>query len=347
MFRFEHPIYFYAFAAIPLMLLLALAWFWLRRARLKRIGDPAIVKELIPYNSGRKRIIKLILFLCGFSLIILALCNLQTGSKLSEVKREGADIIVCLDVSNSMLAQDLTPNRLTRAKFALEQMVDMLEGDRLGLVIFAGEAYVQLPITTDYAAAKMFLTSIGPGMVPVQGTNLADAISKASASFSSDEGRNRAIILITDGENHESAAVEAAEEAGRKEIMINTIGIGTESGVPIPLVENGQVKGYRKDRDGQVVVTKLNSGLLKTIAGKAGGIYVQASQADLGLSAILDKIDELDKAQIETKMYTDYEDQFQWFLLAGLILLVIDFLVAERASEWYKRSNLFGNAKSK
>jgi Ca-activated chloride channel family protein len=344
MFKFEHTIYFYAFASIPLMLLLVIAYFVSRKKKLKTIGDSSLVNQLIPYASKRKRIIKVILFLLGFSSLILALCNLQTGSKLTEVKREGADIIVCLDVSNSMLAQDLSPNRLTRAKYALEKMIDLLEGDRLGLVIFAGEAYVQLPITTDYNAAKMFLESIGPGMVPVQGTNLADAIKKASESFSNDEGKNRAIILITDGENHESEAIEAAEEANKKGIMINTIGIGSQNGVPIPLIENGAVKGYRKDKEGQTVVTKLNADLLKTIASKANGVFVHASQADLGLNAVLDKIGELDKTKLESKMYSDYEDQFQWFLGLAFILFFIEFLISERVSEWFKKINLFQNA---
>lgn len=344
MFKFEHTIYFYAFIAIPVMLVLVVSYFVSRKKKLKRVGDSELVTQLIPYSSRRKRILKVVLFLAGFSSLVLALCNLQTGSKLTEVKREGADIVVCLDVSNSMLAQDLSPDRLTRAKYALEKMIDLLEGDRLGLVIFAGEAYVQLPITTDYSAAKMFLGSIGPGMVPVQGTKIAEAIKKASESFSTDEGKNRAIILITDGENHESAAIEAAEEAAKKGIMINTIGIGSQNGVPIPLVENGVVKGYRKDKEGQTIVTRLNSDLLKAIAGKADGVFVQASQADLGLNAVLDKIGELDKAQLESKMYTDYEDQFQWFLGLSLILFFIEFLLSERVSEWFKKINLFGNA---
>jgi Ca-activated chloride channel family protein len=190
----------------------------------------------------------------------------------------------------------------------------------------------------------MFLESVGPGMVPVQGTKIADAITKASESFTTDEGKNRAIILITDGENHESAAIEAAEEAAKKDIMINTIGIGSPNGVPIPLVENGVVKGYRKDKEGQTIVTKLNADLLKTIASKANGVFVQASQADLGLNAVLDKIAELDKAQLESKMYTDYEDQFQWFVALALVLFFIEFLLSERVSEWFKKINLFGNA---
>ena len=344
MFKFEHNIYFYAFAAIPLMVLLVVIYSVGRKRKLKRLGDSNLVTQLIPYSAKRKRTIKVILFLLAFSSLIIALCNLQTGSKLTEVKREGADIIVCIDVSNSMLAQDLLPNRLTRAKYALEKMIDALEGDRLGLVIFAGEAYVQLPITTDYSAAKLFLESISTGMVPVQGTNLAAAIKKASESFSNDQEKNKAIILITDGENHESEAVEAAEACGKRGIMINTIGIGSQNGVPIPIIENGVIKGYRKDKDGQTVVTKLNSDLLKIIAGKANGVFVQASQSDVGLTAVLNKIGELDKAQLENKMYTDYEDQFQWFLGLALILFFIEFIISARVSEWFKKLNLFQNA---
>jgi Ca-activated chloride channel family protein len=326
------------------MLIIVLWYFISRKNKLKRLGDADLVKSLMPYASNQKLIIKICLFFLAFSSLIIALCNLQTGSKLTEVKREGADIIVCLDVSNSMLAQDLSPDRLTRAKYALEKMIDRLEGDRLGLIIFAGEAYVQLPITTDYSAAKLFLESINPGMVPVQGTNVSDAIKKATESFSNDEGKNRAIILITDGENHDSEAIQVAEEAGKNGIMINTIGIGSVNGVPIPLIENGVVKGYRKDKEGQTVITKLNTELLKLIASKANGVFVQASQADIGLGPILDKISDLDKSQLENKMYTDYEDQFQWFLGLTLILSTVEFFISRRVSDWFKKINLFGNA---
>lgn len=343
MFKFEHTQYFYGLALIPLFIFLLVLYFSSARKKRKALGDLALVKELMPFSSNKKKTLKAIFFILGFTSLVFGLCNLQTGSKLTEVKREGADIIVCLDVSNSMLAQDLSPDRLTRAKYALEKMIDQLEGDRLGLVIFAGEAYVQLPITMDYAAAKMFLTSISPDMVPVQGTKVADAIKKAADSFGTDDGKNRAIVLITDGENHESEAITAAEEAHKKGIMICTIGIGSENGVPIPYVQNGVVKGYRKDREGQTIVTKLNSDLLKTIAGKADGVYVQATQADLGLGAILDKIDELDRTQLESKMYTDYEDQFQWFLALALFFFSFEFLINERASEWVRKLNLFGH----
>lgn len=344
MYKFEHTIYFYGFIAIGIFMLLILAFYSYRRKAVKRLGDKELVKKLLPYVSNRKRVAKLVLFNLAFCCMVLALCNLQTGSKLTEVKREGADLMVCLDVSNSMLAEDLTPNRLERAKYALEKMIDGLEGDRLGLVIFAGEAYVQLPITSDYSAAKLFLSSINTKMVPVQGTNIGSAIAKAVESFGKDDGKNKAIILITDGENHEVEAVQAAEEAAKQGFMINTIGIGSENGVPIPLYENGVMKGYRKNKQGETVVTKLNSDILKQIAAKGNGVYVQATQSDLGIKAILSKVDELEKAKIDTKMYTDYEDQFQWFLALALLFLVIEFLISERVSEWFKKLNLFGNA---
>ncbi len=343
MFKFENSIYFYAFGIIPLLTLFFFSYLNQRQKKLKQLGEAHLVNKLSPYSNLPKRVTKYVILMLALSSLILAICNLQTGSKLMEVKREGAELMVCLDVSNSMLAQDLSPNRLTRAKYALEKMIDRLEGDQLGLVIFAGEAYVQLPITSDYNAAKMFLESIGPGMVPLQGTDLAAAINKAAESFNKDKGKNKAIILITDGENHETDAIDAATAAASAGIMINTIGIGSENGVPIPLIQNGINKGYRKDKDGNTVITKLNSEVLKEISSKGNGVYVQATQADLGLESVLDKINELDKAQIDSKMYTDYEDQFQWFIGLSLFFLLIEFLISEKTSEWYKKLNLFGN----
>lgn len=345
MFRFENHIFFYAFAAIPVMLIIFI-WYWISvKQKIKKLGEYNLVKQLIPETSGSKKITKFILLLIAISSLILALCNLQTGNKMQEVKREGADIIVCLDVSNSMLAQDLSPNRLERAKYALEKMIDKLQGDRLGIVVFAGDAYVQLPITTDYSAAKLFLGGINTQMVPVQGTNIGAAIRKALESFGKDEGKNKTVVVITDGENHEPEAIEAAEDAGKSGIMINTIGIGSENGVPIPLVNNGIVNGYRKDKDGNTIVTKLNKTLLQEIADKGNGVYVQASNADIGLDAVMDKLSKLDKKQIESKMYTDYETQYQWFLGLSLILLIIELLINERSSKWMKK--LFGNVSRK
>lgn len=346
MFKFEHTIFFYGFFLLPLFLLLALDYFRSLKKRRKILGDQHLIARLLPYSSKSRRIWKLLLFLLGFSALVLGLCNLQTGSKLKEVKRQGSDLIVCLDVSNSMLAQDLLPDRLTRAKQALEKMIDQLDGDRLGLIVFAGEAYVQLPITTDYQSAKLFLSSINPGIVPVQGTRIEDAISKGIESFGSDEGKNRAIVLITDGEDHEPAAINAAEEAAKKGIQINCIGIGSEAGVPIPIVENGIMKGYRKEKSGQPIITKLNSDLLKSIASIGNGVYVKASQSDVGLDEVLEKISELDQKQLESKMYTDFEDQFQWFLILALLFFVSEFFISERASQWFRKLNLFKHDES-
>lgn len=347
MFKFENTLYFYAFALIPICVAIFIWYIFKAKRNLKKLGDSNLISQLTPNVSKAKKIWRFIFFICALSFLILGICNLQTGSKMQDVKREGADIMVCLDVSNSMLAQDLSPNRLERAKIAIENMIDKLQGDRLGIVVFAGEAYVQLPITTDYGTAKLFLESINPKIVPVQGTNIADAINKATESFGKDEGKNKAIVIITDGEqNEEDDAVAAAEEAAKKNVVIHTIGVGSESGVPIPNIVNDVVSGYKKDKQGNTVVTKLDPKILQDIAAATNGVYVQATSADIGLDAILNKIAELDKKQMESKMYTDYEDQFQWFLGAALLFLVIESLISERVSKLWKKLNLFKDAKA-
>lgn len=347
MFKFENTEYFYAFALIPLCVLIYVWYVFKTRRNLKKLGDSALIRQLVPDVSKAKKTTRFILFTLGLGLLILGICNLQTGTKTQDVKREGADIMVCLDVSNSMMAQDLTPNRLERAKIALEKMIDGLQGDRLGIVVFAGEAYVQLPITTDYGAAKLFLESINPKIVPVQGTNIAAAINTSLESFGKDEGKNKAIVIITDGEqNEEDDAVSVAEEAAKKNITIHTIGVGSESGVPIPNIVNGAPAGYKKDKQGNTVVTKLDPKILQDIAAATNGVYVQATSADIGLDAIMDKIAEMDKKAMESKMYTDYEDQFQWFLGAALLLLVAEALLSERVSRLWKKLNLFKDAKT-
>lgn len=344
MFRFENHIFYYAFAVVPVFVGIYI-WYRLRTARkLKALGESRLVNQLTADVSAVKQNGKFILYMLALVFLIFGLCNLQAGSKPRQSKREGADIMVCLDVSNSMLAQDLQPNRLERAKFALEKMIDHLEGDRLGIIVFAGEAYVQLPITADYGAAKMFLESINTKIVPTQGTDITAAINKAMESFGKDEGKNKAIVIITDGEDHEEDAISAAKEAADKGVVIHTIGVGSESGVPIPNVVDGIVSGYKKDRQGNTIVTKLNSEILQKIAAEGNGVYVQASNTDIGLDAILGKIAELDKKQMDSKMYEHYEDQFQWFLGAALLCLFIDSLMSERVGRLWKKLNLFNHA---
>jgi len=341
MFKFQHTEYLWALALIPLVIIVFILAIASRKKRLKKLGDYPLIQAMMPDISRGKQTVKFILYTLALIFLILGICNLQTGSKMQDVKREGADIMICLDVSNSMLAEDLSPNRLERAKQAIEQMIDKLQGDRLGIVVFAGEAYTQLPITTDYGSAKLFLNAITPNIIERQGTDISAAIQKATESFGKDEGKNKAIVIITDGEDHEEDAIKAAEEAQKAGISIHTIGIGSDAGVPIPVYSNGVATGYRKDKDGNTVVTKLNEKLLQSIAGAAEGVYVKANNADVGLGAVLDKIGELEKKQFESKMYTDYEDQFQWFIGLSLLLLLIEFIISERINNWWRKLNVF------
>jgi Ca-activated chloride channel family protein len=341
MFKFQHAEYLWALAIVPVVIAIFIFAVISRKKMLKKLGDYPLILAMIPDVSRSKQTVKFILYTLALIFLILGICNLQTGSKIQDVKREGADIMICLDVSNSMLAEDLKPNRLERAKQAIEQTIDKLQGDRVGIVVFAGEAYTQLPITIDYASAKLFLNAITPNIIERQGTDISAAIQKATESFGKDEGKNKAIIVITDGEDHEEDAIKAAEDAGKAGISINTIGIGSDAGVPIPIYNNGIPAGYRKDKEGNTVVTKLNEKLLQSIAGAANGVYVKANNADVGLDAVLDKVGELEKKQFESKMYTDYEDQFQWFIGASLLFLVVEFIISERINNWWRKLNLF------
>ena len=300
----------------------------------------------MPESSLEKKRLKFLLWLFASIFLILGLCNLQSGNKSEEVTREGADIVVCLDVSKSMLAEDIDPNRLTRAVMALEKFIEGLQGDKIGLIVFAGNAYVQLPMTSDYGAAKIFLSSISTEMVPVQGTNITEAISKAMECFDEEKGRNKSIIIITDGESHEEEAIKKSEEAAEKQIMISTIGIGSEQGVPIPDIKNGKKTGFKKDREGNTIITKLNIKLLQDIAKSSQGVFVKATSANLGLGLIMKKIQELEKKKIETTIATDFNDQFRIFFFIAFFILIFDLFLSERKSQMWKKLNLFNESKS-
>lgn len=344
MIRFEHTHFLWLLGLVPILGLVFILISVSKKRRLEKLGQYSMVLQMMPDVSQGRQVVKFFLYSIGLAFVLAGMANLQTGSKMQEVKRTGADIMLCLDVSNSMLAEDLKPNRLERAKQAIEKMIDRLDGDRIGMIVFAGEAYVQLPITTDYNAAKLFLNSIAPNMIPTQGTAIGAAIEKSMESFGKDEGKNKAIIIITDGENHEDDAIKLAEDANKNDISIHTIGIGSDAGVPIPVYMNGVPAGYKKDKEGNTVITKLNEKLLQDIAGAANGVFVKATNADVGLNAVLDKIGELDKKEIESKRYTDYEDQFQWFMAAALLFLVVEFFISERVNEWFRKLNLFGRS---
>lgn len=337
MYRLDNIEYLYGLALIPaLILLYVLNRLWRRKA-LKKLGDIGIISLMMPSVSSGKPTLRFILFLITIIFLIFGIVNPQIGSKLEEVKREGSDIVICLDVSNSMKAEDFKPNRLSKAKQSIEKLIDKLNNDRIGIIVFAGEAYVQLPITTDYAAAKLFLENVECDAVPIQGTVISSAIELSEKSFGTEEGKNKAIIIISDGESHEDDAIAAAREASEKNIMVHTIGIGSPDGVPIPVYKNKIQTGFRKDKDGNTVVTKLNESALQEIASAGNGVYLRATQGEIGLIALQDRINKMEKKTFESKMYTDYEDRFQIFIAITLFFLLIESFLTERKSKWWAK----------
>lgn len=334
MVRLANPDYLYGLLLIPLFILL----FWLmrrwRKNALQRFGEASLVKNLLPDASSNKPWIKFVLFVVAFALVIVGIADPQIGTKLEEVKREGVDIMVALDVSNSMKAQDIKPSRLDRSKQAISRLIEKLQNDRIGIVIFAGQAYVQLPLTSDYGAAKLFLNTIDTDLVPTQGTSVGAAIEKATNSFDKNSKKHKALIVITDGEDHEEDAMKAAKEAVDQGIIIHTIGMGSPGGGPIPTYKNGNPSGFLKDKEGNTVVTKLDETILRKIALTGKGQFVRASNSEDGLNKILAEINKMEKRNFGTKMFTDYEDRFQYFLAAALLFLLLEIFIGERKSKW-------------
>ncbi len=342
MIQLEHIEYLYLLLALPVFILLfTLLMNWKKRA-LKKFGDPLIIKMLIPDEASGRLVFKFVIIMIAFSLIVIGITNPQTGSKLEKIQRKGIDLMIALDVSNSMMAQDIKPDRLSRAKQAISSLVDKLEGDRVGIIVFAGNAYTQLPITTDYAAAKMFLSSISTESVPSQGTAIGDALQLAVGAFNQEDKHNKAIIIITDGENHEGNVVEEAKAAKELGIKVFTIGMGLPEGAPIPVYNrNGDQIGFKKDNNGETVVTKLNDLMLSQIASAGGGSYVNATNSNAGLKTVLDEINEMEKKEIESRIFADYEDQFQYFIGIGILLLLLEYLIFERKGKLSRKINLF------
>lgn len=299
----------------------------LRRSRIRRFGDEALVNELMPSVSGAKDWARVILFTLGFFFFVIGLCRPQIGAKLSERKSRGAEVMIALDVSNSMLAQDYTPNRLDRAKLAISRITDRLKEDRIGLIIFAGTSFVQLPITADYVSAKMFLSNISTESVPVQGTAIGDAIHTAIRSFSLESEKSRAIIIISDGENHEDDATAAATQAREAGITVYTIGVGSVQGQPIPV--NGELL---KDSEGNIVVTKLNEQALKEVAAAGGGAYVHAGMDEFGLNPIVDDIRAMEEEEFSSVVFEEYDEQYMYFFAFAFVLFSVDFMLGRRRS---------------
>ena len=324
---FAHPQFLLLLLLIPFFFIGLAVWMGARRRRLRKFGDEALVNDLMPSWSRSKRWVRAVIYSLAFTFLVIGLSRPQIGAKLKEYKAKGAEIMIALDVSNSMLAQDYSPNRLERAKLAISRITDKLQGDRIGLIIFAGSSFVQLPITSDYVSAKMFLSNISTSSVPIQGTAIGDAINTAVRSFSAQSEQSRAIIVITDGENHEDDAVAAAAQAAEVGVKVYTIGVGSQEGQPIPM--DG---GLLKDKEGNIVVTRLDEDTLKQIAQAGGGAYVHAGNDEFGLTPIISEIQKMQDEEFNSVMFEEYDEQFMYFLGVALALLVLEMIIGERRS---------------
>ncbi len=340
LFRFANPDFLYLLLLLPVMVIFFIINGIRKRKALRRLGNVQVVNSLMPEVSRTRPLLKFILVSVAFLACVIVLARPQFGSKIEDVKKEGVEVIIALDVSNSMLAEDIQPNRLTRAKQAISRLVDNLDNDRIGLIVFAGDAYTQLPVTTDYVSAKMFLSTIGPDMVPKQGTAIGAAIDLGIRSFSPGEGKSKAMVIITDGENHEDDPVASAEEAAKAGIIIHTIGIGSTDGVPVPVVVNGR-RDYLKDESGNTVISKLDEEILKKIAISTNGNYVRASNSNIGLDEIFNQIKKMKKQELESTMYTEYNDQFQIFAAIAIFFLIAEFIIMDRKNRTLANIRLF------
>ncbi|MCX6245354.1 MAG: VWA domain-containing protein [Bacteroidetes bacterium] len=341
MFRFANTYYLYLLILIPALTVLLVLYLVWRKKALNRYGDFQLVRLLIPEFSTGRLIVKFILLMIAYAFLVVALADPQTGSKLEKIDRKGIDVMIALDVSTSMLAEDIRPSRLERAKQAIAKLVDRLEGDRIGIVVFAGKAYNQLPITTDYGAAKLFLSAINTNVVPVPGTAIADAIEMATNSFGQST-HSKAIIVITDGEDHQGAVLEKAEAAAKNGITVYAVGMGLPEGGPIPIYNGNIQTGYKKDQAGAVIITHLDETLLQKIASVGKGMYVRANNSEESWQQVFDDLNKLQKSEIEGRQFSDYEDRYQYFLGFCLLFLIFELFVFDKKNQWYSRFNLFG-----
>ncbi len=337
MFRFANPYILYLLLIIPAAIVLFIFAQMRRRRRLERFASSSLLAQLTPSASPARLRTKFVLYSLALAFLILAAARPQVGSKLREEHQKGIEMMLVVDVSNSMLAEDFEPNRLDRTKFAIDRVVESMKQDRIGVVAFAGEAQVQLPITSDYRMARAFARKLSPQMVRTQGTDLGAAIKLATMSFSSQSEGSRVMILITDGENHESDALEAAQAAAEKGIAIYTIGIGTPEGAPVMIGGD-----YLTDENGDMVVSKLDEKMLQEIASATGGAYVRATKQSIGLKEIVDRLKELDESDLATTRFEAFDEQFQYPLVVALLLLLIEWLILDRRNPLLARFNIFG-----
>ena len=328
MINFANSQYLLLLLLIPVFFIIQALTLKMRARRIRKFGDEDLVKQLMPSYSKAKVWVRLTMFSLGFFFFVIGLSRPQIGAKLKEHETKGAEIMIVLDVSNSMLAEDYSPNRLERAKLAISRLVDKLREDRIGLIVFAGNSFVQLPITTDYVSAKMFLNSISTESVPVQGTAIGEAINTAIRSFSAQSEKSRAVIIITDGENHEDDPVAAAKQAAELGVRIFTIGVGSPEGKPIPM--NGELL---KDKEGNIVVTRLDEKVLQEIAAAADGVYVRAGNSEFGLNPIIEDIRKMEDEKYSSVVFEEFDEQFMYFLAIAFFFFIIEMLIGDRRSK--------------
>lgn len=338
MFRFEEPTYLYLLLLIPVLVAFHLYSNYKKKKAIRRFGDPTLMAALMPEVSKYRPNVKSAIMLIAIGLFAVLLARPQFGSKLKIVKRQGIEVIIALDISNSMLAQDIQPSRLEKAKRIVSQLVDKMQNDKVGMIVFAGDAFTQLPITSDYISAKMFLETIDPSLLSKQGTAIGAALDLANRSFTPNEGVGRTVILITDGENHEEGVNEAIKHATEKNIQINVLGIGSPEGSPIPSEKGND---YRRDREGNIIITRLNEQMCQEIAKNGKGIYVRVDNTNNAQRAINKEINKLAKADVETQVYTDFNEQFQYVAWIILILLLVEMLILECKNPLFRNIHLF------
>lgn len=337
MFRFEDPAYLYLLISLPLLILIRMYGLRKRKKQLKEFGDILLVKELMPNVSGGRRELKFWLMLAAVALIAIMLARPQMGTKISQDKRQGIEVMIALDISNSMKAEDVATSRLDKSKMMIENLVDNFTDDKVGLVVFAGDAFIQLPITSDYVSAKMFLQNIDPSLIASQGTNLAEAVGLSSRSFTKQDNVGRAIIVITDGEDHEGGAVEAAKQAKKNGMRVFVLGVGSTKGTPIP-DGNG---GYMKDNTGQVVMSALNEEMCKQVAEAGGGAYIHVDNNNLAQRQLDNEISKLQKGDIMNVVYSEYDEQFQAVGILLIIILIVETIVLESKNPLLRKVKLF------
>ena len=341
MFRFEDPIYLWLLLLVPVLVLVALLGHRKRKKQLKAFGDPELLKDLMPDVSAYRPWVKLGLAVFAFALLVVMLARPQMGTKITHEKRNGIEAVIAIDVSNSMMAQDVVPSRLEKSKLLIENLVDHFTHDRIGLVVFAGDAFVQLPITTDYVSAKMFLQNIDPSLVATQGTDIAKALNLSMRSFSQQKDIGKAVIVITDGEDHEGGALEAAKAANDKGVRVFILGIGSTKGSPIPLQEGG----YLTDRNGQTVLTALNETMCKEIAQAGKGTYIHVDNTNDAQEKLNDELAKLQRADTQAVIYSEYGEQFQAVCIIVIILLIAEILILDIKNPKLRNIHLFGSKK--